>query len=57
MNDLENTLKLHINSKEIDSIKILMDFYPKDDNFGKNTLIITHHPPLFIPKTPNTGKL
>ena len=39
-------------TQEIDSIKILMDFYPKDDNFGKNTLIITHHPPLFIPKTP-----
>ena len=39
-------------TQEIDSIKILMDLYPKDDNFPKNTLIITHHPPLFIPKTP-----
>lgn len=39
-------------TQEIDSIKILMDIYPKDDNFPKNTLIITHHPPLFIPQTP-----
>lgn len=39
-------------TQEIDSIKILMDLYPKDDNIDKNTLIITHHPPLFIPKTP-----
>ena len=39
-------------TQKIDSIKILMDLYPKDDNFNKNTLIITHHPPLSIPKTP-----
>lgn len=39
-------------TQEIDSIKILMDIYPEDDNSSKNTLIITHHPPLFIPKTP-----
>lgn len=37
---------------EITSIKILMDIWPELDNFNKNTLIITHHPPLFKPKTP-----
>ena len=37
---------------EIDSIKIFMDLLPEDDGFGKNTLIITHHPPLFKPETP-----
>lgn len=37
---------------EVDSIKIYMDLYPEDDEFLKNTLIITHHPPLFEPKTP-----
>ena len=29
-----------------------MDLYPCDDGFGENTLIITHHPALFNPKTP-----
>lgn len=38
-------------NQEITSIKIFMDLLPDDDN-GENTLIITHHPPLFIPKTP-----
>lgn len=39
-------------TQEITSIKIFMDLYPQDDNFPDNTLIITHHPPLFSPKTP-----
>ena len=39
-------------TQEITSIKIFMDLYPQDDNYSCNTLIITHHPPLFIPKTP-----
>ena len=38
-------------TQNITSIKIFMDLLPKDDDF-ENTLIITHHPPLFIPKTP-----
>ena len=29
-----------------------MDLLPEDDLTYENTLIITHHPPLFIPKTP-----
>ncbi len=29
-----------------------MDLLPKNDKLYENTLIITHHPPLFIPKTP-----
>ena len=37
---------------EINSIKIFMDLYPQYDKNNENTLIITHHPPLFIPKTP-----
>ena len=37
---------------EINSIKIYMDLFPEDDEFLGNTLIITHHPPLFKPKTP-----
>lgn len=37
---------------EITSIKIIMDLWPEHDNFNDNTLIITHHPPLFKPKTP-----
>ena len=38
--------------QNIDSVKIFMDLWSEDDEFGKNTLIITHHPPLFSPKTP-----
>lgn len=37
---------------DIDSIKIFMDLLPQDDKFNKHTLIVTHHPPLFEPKTP-----
>lgn len=29
-----------------------MDLCKEDDKFDENTLIITHHPPLFSPKTP-----
>jgi len=39
-------------NQEIDSIKIFMDLLPENDNFNENTLIITHHPPLFKPDTP-----
>ncbi|WP_407421782.1 Nif3-like dinuclear metal center hexameric protein [Methanobrevibacter sp.] len=37
---------------DINKIKILMDLYPEDDVFDENTLIVTHHPPLFSPKSP-----
>lgn len=39
-------------NQEISTIKIYMDLLPDDDGNRENTLIITHHPPLFIPKTP-----
>lgn len=39
-------------NQDINSIKIYMDLYPEYDNYSKKTLIITHHPPLFKPKTP-----
>ena len=39
-------------TQDITSIKIFMDLLPEDDNESEDTLIITHHPPLFIPKTP-----
>ena len=39
-------------SQDIESVKIYMDLLPEDDDNCENTLIITHHPPLFIPKTP-----
>jgi len=39
-------------SQDIESVKIYMDLLPEDDVDNENTLIITHHPPLFIPKTP-----
>lgn len=39
-------------NQEINHIKILMDLYPEYDDFSKDTLVITHHPPLFKPKTP-----
>lgn len=37
---------------DISLIKIFMDLCKEDDKFDENTLIITHHPPLFSPKTP-----
>lgn len=39
-------------SHDITSIKVYMDLLEEDDENPENTLIITHHPPLFIPKTP-----
>ena len=39
-------------NQDITSIKIYMDLLPEDDNH-ENTLIITHHPPLFVPETPS----
>lgn len=39
-------------NQDITSIMICMDLLPKDDVACENKLIITHHPPLFIPKTP-----
>lgn len=39
-------------NQNITSIKVFMDILPEDDNMDENTLIITHHPPLFTPKTP-----
>ena len=39
-------------TEEINSIKIYMDLLPEDDLNYENTLIVTHHPPLFVPKTP-----
>lgn len=36
---------------EISSIEIFMDLMPEYDD-SPNTLIITHHPPSFMPKTP-----
>lgn len=39
-------------TEDIDSIKIYMDLLPEDDGLYEKTLIITHHPPLFVPKTP-----
>lgn len=38
--------------QDITSIKIYMDLLIEDDGYPEDTLIITHHPPLFIPKTP-----
>lgn len=39
-------------NEDITSIKIFMDLIPQYDDFDEATLIITHHPPLFEPKTP-----
>lgn len=38
--------------RQISDIKIFMDLLPQYDDFNENTLVITHHPPLFKPKTP-----
>ncbi|MDR2623625.1 MAG: Nif3-like dinuclear metal center hexameric protein [Methanobrevibacter sp.] len=38
---------------DVEKIKVVMDLYPEDDlNSEENELFITHHPPLFTPKTP-----
>ena len=39
-------------NKDISKIKIYMDLLPEYDDNDDNTLIITHHPPIFKPKTP-----
>ena len=39
-------------NQDISAIKIYMDIFPEDDENPEDTLIITHHPPSFIPKTP-----
>ena len=51
-NDLVGLMCYHDLNQNISSIKIFMDLYPKYDNFSDETLIITHHRPLFEPKTP-----
>ena len=38
-------------TQDITSVKIYMDILAEDDDY-ENTLIITHHPPIFTPKTP-----
>ena len=38
---------------DIKNIKVLMDLLPEDDlKCDAGDLIISHHPPLFMPKTP-----
>lgn len=39
-------------SKDISSVRIYMDLLAEDDPCDENSLIITHHPPLFVPETP-----
>ena len=39
-------------NQDITFIRIFMDLWPEDDEYCENTLIITHHPPLFKPKNP-----
>lgn len=39
-------------NSDIRSIKIFMDLWPEFDESDENTLIVTHHPPLFEPETP-----
>ncbi|WP_299525721.1 Nif3-like dinuclear metal center hexameric protein [uncultured Methanobrevibacter sp.] len=39
-------------NQNINSIEIFMDLYPEFDINKSDTLILTHHPPLFNPKTP-----
>ncbi len=50
--DLVGFRKHYDLNQDITSIKVYMDLLPEDDENRKNTLIITHHPPLFTPKTP-----
>lgn len=38
-------------NQDISSVKIIMDLCHEDDVFDENTLVITHHPPLFKPNT------
>ena len=39
-------------NSDIKSVKIFMDLLREDDELQTDTLIITHHPPLFKPETP-----
>ena len=40
-------------NSDIKNIKVMMDLFPDDDlEFNRDELVITHHPPLFMPKTP-----
>lgn len=40
-------------NSQIKRIKVMMDLLPEDDlMFEKGDLVIAHHPPLFMPKTP-----
>ncbi|MDR3291129.1 MAG: Nif3-like dinuclear metal center hexameric protein [Methanobrevibacter sp.] len=52
-NDKIGYLSSNINDVNVEKIKIVMDLYPDDDlNSNENELFITHHYPLFMPKTP-----
>jgi dinuclear metal center YbgI/SA1388 family protein len=38
---------------DIKNIKVIMDLLPREDlKFNSGDLVISHHPPLFMPKTP-----
>lgn len=39
-------------NQDINSIKLYMDLLPHHNVYFEDTLIITHHAPLFVPKTP-----
>ncbi|MDD2643096.1 MAG: Nif3-like dinuclear metal center hexameric protein [Methanobacteriaceae archaeon] len=44
---------INYQNSEIKNIKVMMDILPKnDDSFNKGDLVITHHPPIFTPRTP-----
>ncbi|MDO5848404.1 MAG: Nif3-like dinuclear metal center hexameric protein [Methanobrevibacter sp.] len=51
-NDFIGFMDDYDTSQNIENIKIFMDIYPKYDNDLEKTLILTHHKPLFTPKTP-----
>ncbi len=51
-NDEVGFRKYYDLDQDITSIKVYMDLLPEDDSDSQNTLIITHHPPLFVPNTP-----
>lgn len=50
--DTVGFMKYYDLEQDISSIKINMDLLPEEDKFYEDTLIITHHPPLFVPETP-----
>lgn len=51
-NDFTGLMDDYDLNQNISSIKIFMDLYPEYDNYDNETLIITHHKPLFKPKSP-----